>query len=275
MSLLARTLQHVEDMSFDTLSAGVPWGDFETFPQYLDAVANRGVALNYGCYVGHTAVRLYVMGEDAYERPATPDEIALMQTVVADAMAGGAAGFASSASPTHNGDGGRPVPSRVADLAELRALLEPVKQCGRGVVALLPGGVFSNEEVFKLQREIGRPFTWTALLTVKGYPYHEKVVAEHDAAWAEGVEVWPQVSCRPLVFQMNLSEPFTLNMRPTFAALMGKSKDERLAAYRDPAWRASAWEDVSGKAGWLPAQLVGHLGGRVALAPGPRPTARS
>ncbi len=252
VSLLARTLQHVEDMSFDTLAVGVPWGEFETFPQYLDAVANRGVALNYGCYVGHTAVRLYVMGEDAYERPATPDEIALMQTVVADAMAGGAAGFASSASPTHNGDGGRPVPSRVSDLAELRALLEPVKQCGRGVVALLPGGVFSNEEVFKLQREVGRPFTWTALLTVKGYPYHEKVVAQHDAAWAEGVEVWPQVSCRPLVFQMNLSEPFTLNMRPTFAALMGKSKDERLAAYRDPSWRASAWEDVSGKQGGFP-----------------------
>ena len=101
-------------------------------------------------------------------------------------------------------------------------------------MALLPGGVFPNEEVFELQREIGRPFTWTALLTVKGYPYHEKVIAEHDAAWADGVEVWPQVSCRPLVFQMNLSEPFTLNMRPTFAALMGKPKDERLAAYRDP-----------------------------------------
>ena len=249
VALLARTLQHVEDMSFDTLSAGVPWGSFETFPQYLDAVAGNGVSLNYGCYVGHTAVRLYVMGEDAYERPATGDELATMQAVIAEAMAGGAAGFASSASPTHNGDSGRPVPSRVADLAELRALLEPVKQSGRGVVALLPGGVFSNEEVFRLQREVGRPFTWTALLTVKGYPYHEKVVAEHDAAWAEGVQVWPQVSCRPLVFQMNLSEPFTLNMRPSFAALMDKPKAERVAAYRDPAWRASAWEDVSGGLG--------------------------
>ena len=120
------------------------------------------------------------------------------------------------------------------------------------MVALLPGGVFPNQEVFRLQREVGRPFTWTALLTVKGYPYHEKVVAEHDAAWADGVEVWPQVSCRPLVFQMNLSEPFTLNMRPTFAALMGKSKSERVAAYRDPAWRATAWDDVSGKAGGFP-----------------------
>jgi N-acyl-D-amino-acid deacylase len=270
VGLLARTLQHVEDMSFDTLAAGVPWDEFETFPQYLDAVERRGSALNYACYVGHTAVRLYVMGEAAYERAATAEEIATMQTVVAEAMAAGAAGFASSASPTHNGDGGRPVPSRVADLDELRALLQPLRAANKGVVALLPGGVFSNEQVFDLQREIGRPITWTALLTVKGYPYHEKVIAEHDAAWADGVEVWPQVSCRPLVFQMNLSEPFTLNMRPTFAALMGKSKDDRLAAYRDPVWREGAWADVSGQRGGFPlnwaAISVAESGSRPDLA---------
>jgi N-acyl-D-aspartate/D-glutamate deacylase len=252
VALLARTLQHVEDMSFDTLSVGVPWDEFETFPEYLDAVARRGAALNFACYVGHTAVRMYVMGEEAYTRAATPGEIARMQSVVAEAMAGGAAGFASSASPTHNGDQGRPVPSRVADLAELRQLLEPVRRSHRGVVALLPGGVMSHQDVFALQREIGRPFTWTALLTVKDYPYHEKVIAEHDAAWAEGIEVWPQVSCRPLVFQMNLSEPFTLNMRPSFAALMGQSHAQRTAAYRDPSWRARAWEDVSGTGGTIP-----------------------
>jgi N-acyl-D-amino-acid deacylase len=252
VGILGRTLQHVEDMSFDTLAVGVPWSDFETFPQYLDLVERRGVGLNYACYVGHTAVRLYVMGEAAYERAATDAELAAMQQVVGEAMAGGAIGFASSASPTHNGDGGRPVPSRVGDLAELRTLLQPVRDSGRGVVALLPGGVFSNAEVFELQREIGRPITWTALLTIKGFPYHEKVVAEHDAARAEGVDVWPQVSCRPLVFQMNLAEPFTLNMRPSFAALMAGTRDERIAAYRDPSWRASAWEELSGGRGMLP-----------------------
>jgi N-acyl-D-amino-acid deacylase len=252
VELLARTLQHVEDMSFDTLAAGVPWDEFETFPQYLGAIEARGVALNYACYVGHTAVRLYVMGEDAYERAATPQELTGMQEVVAEAMAGGAIGFASSASPTHNGDKGRPVPSRVADLPELRALLEPVGRAGRGVIALLPGGVIANQEVFELQRAVGRPITWTALLTIAGYPYHEKVMAEHDAAWADGVEVWPQVSCRPLVFQMNLAEPFTLNMRSSFAQLMGKSKDERLAAYRDPAWRAESWAELSGGGGTFP-----------------------
>jgi len=253
--LLARTLQHVEDMSLDTLTVGVPWDEFETFPQYLDAVERRGTALNYGCYVGHTATRMFAMGgEAAYERPATPAEIDTMQVIVAEAMAAGAMGFASSSSPTHNGDNGRPVPSRVADLAELRALLQPLREAHRGVVALLPGGVFSNQEVFDLQEEIGQPFTWTALLTIAGFPYHEKVIAEHDEARLErGIEVWPQVSCRPLVFQMNLAEPFTLNMRESFQRLMGKTRAERIAAYRDPSWRAEAWTELSGeKRGFLP-----------------------
>jgi N-acyl-D-amino-acid deacylase len=252
VGILGRTLQHVEDMSLDTLTAGVPWSEFESFPEYLDAVERRGVGLNFGCYVGHTAVRLFVMGDDAYERPASPDELGLMQQVVAEAMDAGAVGFATSASPTHNGDRGRPVPSRVADLAEVRTLVEPLRARARGVVALLPGGVFSNQEVFDLQRSIGRPITWTALLTIKGLPYHERVIDEHDEARADGVEVWPQVSCRPLVFQMNLEEPFTLNLRPSFAALMDAPRQERLAAYRDPAWREAAWAEVSGRKGVLP-----------------------
>jgi N-acyl-D-amino-acid deacylase len=252
VALIARTLQHVEDMSFDTLSAGVPWDEFETFPEYLDAVSRSGVALNYACYVGHTAVRIYVMGDEAYERAATDQELSRMQEVVAQSMAAGAAGFATSASPTHNGDGGRPVPSRVADMEELRALLDPVRESGRGVVALLPGGILHNKDVFSLQQHCGRPVTWTALLTVKNYPYHLKVIEEHDAARARGIEVWPQVSCRRLVFQMNLAEPFTLNARPSFAGIMNHSHEERVAAYRDPAWRASAWEELSGAAGGFP-----------------------
>ncbi|HEY5013487.1 MAG TPA: amidohydrolase family protein [Acidimicrobiia bacterium] len=248
--LLSRTLQHVEDMSLETLEAGVPW-DFETFPQYLDSVERHGTALNYGCYVGHTAVRLWVMGEAGYERAATDDELARMRAVVAEAIAAGAAGFATSSSMTHNGDGGRPVPSRLADLHELNALLEPLRDAGRGVAALLPGETIKHEDVFEIQRAIGRPLTWTALLTIKDYPWHERIMAANVAARAEGIEVWPQVSCRPLVFQMNLKEPFTFNMRPIFAALMDTGLDQRIAAYRDPAWRARAWEELNG-GGLLP-----------------------
>jgi N-acyl-D-amino-acid deacylase len=250
VELLARTLQHVEDMSLDTLRAGVPWDEFETFPQYLDAIERRGVGINFGCYVGHTALRIFAMGDEGYERAATTGELARMEQLVAEAMEAGAMGFATSASPTHNGDGGRPVPSRVADLAELRQLLQPLRAAGKGVAALLPGGAISNDEMFDLQREIGRPFTWTALLTFEGTNYHEAVVAAHDAARARGVEVWPQVSCRPLVFQMNLIEPFTLNMRACFAELMDRDLDDRIAAYRDPTWRARAMEELGGGTGF-------------------------
>ena len=249
---LARTLQHVEDMSFDTLAAGVPWDRFETFPQYLDAVGEGGTALNYGCYVGHTAVRLYVMGPDAYERAATTEELSQMQAIVAEAMAAGAIGFASSASPTHNGVGGRPVPSRVGDLEELRTLLAPLRDAGRGVVALLPAGVIGWDDLFALQRDVGRPFTWTALLTSNNPDYHREVVAVHDAARAEGVEVWPQISCRPLLFQMNLLEPFTFNTRPSFAALMAGSVEARRAAYADASWRAQAFDELERSRGLPP-----------------------
>lgn len=248
-ALLVRTLQHVEDMSPDTLFEGVPWDDFETFPQYLDAVERRGTLLNYACYVGHTAVRLYVMGEEGYERQPTADEMATMQAVVTEAIAAGAAGFATSSSTTHNGDQGRPVPSRLAGVDELNALLQPLRTLDKGVAALLPGENVKHADVFDIQRRIGRPLTWTALLTVKGFPWHEKIMEDTNAARAEGVEVWPQVSCRPLVFQMNLREPFTFNMRDAFKELMDRPVEQRMAAYRDPAWRARAWEEMQGRAG--------------------------
>jgi N-acyl-D-amino-acid deacylase len=242
---LVRTLQHVEDMSFDTLLAGVPWDEFETFAQYLDAVQRRGVALNYACYVGHTAVRLFTMGADAYERAATDDELAAMAHIVDEALDAGAMGFASSWSPTHFGDHGRPVPSRMADFDELAALLEPMRDRDRGVAALLPGGVLSHDQMFELQRHIGRPFTWTALLTFAGSDYHERIMTDHAAARASGVDVWPQVSCRPLVSQINLAEPFTLNTFPRFAALLDAPVEERMAAYRDPSWRALTHEQLT------------------------------
>ena len=84
--LIARTLENVEDMNVASLAAGIPW-DFSTFPEYLASVERRGTGLNYAAYIGHTALRLFVMGDDAYERVATPDEIAGMQAVLREAHA--------------------------------------------------------------------------------------------------------------------------------------------------------------------------------------------
>src|SRR6266852_3880092 len=113
--LVLLTLEKVEGMSLDALRAGIgaEW-PFETFAQYLDAIERRGTAINVGALVGHTPVRLYVMGEEATEREATADEVAAMRALVAEALRAGAVGFATSKSPTHVGWEGRPVPSRVA-----------------------------------------------------------------------------------------------------------------------------------------------------------------
>jgi N-acyl-D-amino-acid deacylase len=241
--LMVHTLEHVEDMSPATLNAGVPW-DFETFPEYLDSVEQRGTVINYSAYVGHTALRLWVMGDDGYEREATEDELLKMQAVLRDAVEAGAAGFASSSSATHSGDGGRPVPSRIADVHELEVIMTALDQAGRGVVELLPGEKIKHRDVYSLQRAIGRPFTWTALLTVKGYPWHEGMAELNSKERSTGADVWPQVSVRPLVFSMNMAEPFTFNMNPIFAALMDKSVEEKLAAFRDPEWRKKAQEQL-------------------------------
>src|SRR5262249_21936894 len=92
---IVHTLENVEDMDPATLTAGVVW-DFETFPQYLDAVQRRGTDLNFTAYIGHSALRLYVLGDAAYERAATPDEIAEMARLVREAIDAGAAGFSTS-----------------------------------------------------------------------------------------------------------------------------------------------------------------------------------
>src|SRR5947199_2262812 len=103
-STIARTLENVEGMSVEALEAGIPW-TFETFPDYLDRLDSTPIRLNVGAMIGHTPLRLYVLGDDAVEREATDDEIERMRAIVAEAMAAGAVGFATSKSPTHAGAG--------------------------------------------------------------------------------------------------------------------------------------------------------------------------
>jgi N-acyl-D-amino-acid deacylase len=244
-SLIGRTLQHVEDMSLSTLEAGIPW-EFETFPEYLDAVERHGSVLNYTAYVGHTAVRLFVMGDEGYEREEpTADELARMADTVREAVQAGAAGFATSSAPTHSGDGGRPVPSRLASLPELETLVMPLHDLGRGVGAFTPGERIHHTDVYALQHRVGRPFTWTALLTVQGSPFASSMAELSAKERAAGADVWPQVTCRPLTFRMTLAEPFTFNTVPSFTKLMDRPIAERLAAYRDPQWRHTAQDELA------------------------------
>ncbi|MGA0328765.1 MAG: N-acyl-D-amino-acid deacylase family protein, partial [Ilumatobacteraceae bacterium] len=245
--LIAHTMEKVEDMDPETLKTGIPW-DFESFPEYLESIRRRGTVLNYAAYIGHTPLRLFVMGAEAVGREATAEEVEEMAAIVREAMNAGAAGFATSFAVTHPGADGQPIPSRWAGRHEIEALCKAVGDSGRGVIGVNGGDNLSLADCYELQPKVGAPITFTALLTT-AQGFHLKAVEIHRAGIETGADVWPQVSCRPLAFSQTMVEPFTLNTNPVFAELMPKSIDERRAAYSDPEWRRrvrTAWDNKQG-----------------------------
>jgi N-acyl-D-aspartate/D-glutamate deacylase len=149
-TFLAGIFAQVENMDPVALTA-VRWDDSESFAAFLAGRAGN-LGVNFGCYVGHSNVRRWVMGADASTRAATDDEIDAMCALVRDAMAAGAAGLSSSAAPTHLDLDGAPVPSRLAQPGELLALAEEAGRAGRGSIAFLPasaiGGLNHDDEEY-------------------------------------------------------------------------------------------------------------------------------
>ncbi|HEY4396096.1 MAG TPA: amidohydrolase family protein [Acidimicrobiia bacterium] len=239
--VIVHTLENVEDMNPATLAAGVTW-DFETFPEYLEAVRRRGTTVNFTAYIGHSALRLYVMGDAAYERAAAADEIGRMSQLVGEAIAAGAAGFSTSFSYAHRGVDGKPVPSRFAEKEEVEALFHAVGEAGKGMVLITPGEQCSYADVYEWQPRIGRPFTYPLFASPGGK--HLEPVELHEQGLARGANVWPQVTPRPLTMQFTMADAYSLNTGTLFGELLKVSPPVRLAAYRDPAWRALAAADL-------------------------------
>ncbi len=244
--LVLRTLEKVEGMSFDALCAGLgnQW-PFETFPEYLTAIERRGVAINVAALVGHTPVRLYVMGEAATERAATADEIEQMRAIVREAMAVGAVGFATSKSPTHIGWAGRPVPSRLAEFDEIRALAGVLGEAGSGILQATLGRGLFFDEFDQIAAETGRPISWTALLAgAMGPGSHRGVLARAEKQQREGRQVIPQVSCRPLNFEFQWKEPFPFESMQAFAPVSTADLEGKLRIYSDPGFRRAFREST-------------------------------
>jgi N-acyl-D-aspartate/D-glutamate deacylase len=239
--LILRTLENVEGMSIAALEAGLGerW-PFETFPEFLDAIERRGTAINLGAFVGHTPVRLYVMGAEATEREASDDEVATMARLVRDALAAGAMGFATSKSPTHVGFGGRPVPSRAAALGEIEALAASLGDAGHGVMQATIGKGLFLEEFAAIGRRTRRPVTWTALLgEFFGPDGHRPILAETERLQRDGVQVVPQVSCRPLMFEFQWKAPFPFESMKLFKPVSAADFAGKKRIYADPDFRAA------------------------------------
>ena len=206
--LTMRNLTNVEGMSLDVLREGIVW-DFETFPEYLDFIETRGVGPNVAAYVGHSSVRVYVMGEDALTRKATDIEIIKMQTIVKEGMISGGLGFATSTFEGHNGENGVPMPSRLADDKEMRNLIMAMSSFGRGLFMLTRGSNTSIENIRKWMEGSNRPAVVAALLH---NPLSDnstfKVLSDISHATDQGVEMWGQVSCRPLSMEFTMESPY-------------------------------------------------------------------
>jgi N-acyl-D-aspartate/D-glutamate deacylase len=207
--LVMKNLTQVEGMSLEVLRQGIRW-EFETIPQYFDMLERQGCAVNIAGFVGHSSVRTYVMGACAAERAATPEEVAQMRALVLEGLRAGAVGFATSTSPAHNGDGGLPMPSRLADDAELRALVGALKEAGRGLFMLTKGGQTKISFLEELAAESARPVVVAALLHNSTNP--RAVFADLDAiaqANARGHRLVGAISCCPLSMDFTLHSPYT------------------------------------------------------------------
>ena len=207
-------------------------------------------------------VRLWVMGEAAaFSRAATDDEIEAMKVLVRGAMDAGAIGVSTSHAPSHQGPQGRPVPSRFADVREVRALAEVLSELGRGIIEITYGPLMDIEEVAELSRELGVRITWGSVIPgLFGGP--GSAMEMLDRGTSVGGDLWPQTSTRFITTQMSLENPYQWSRVPAFAEVLGLGHDAMLAAYSDPAWRRTAreqMESIADQTDFLDGDIEGYF----------------
>ncbi|TMH08674.1 MAG: hypothetical protein E6H67_00880 [Betaproteobacteria bacterium] len=243
-----RNLTQVEGMSLDVLREGITW-EFETFPQYMAQLRRRGSAVNIAAYIGHSSVRTYVMGKDASSRAATDDEIGAMQQIVREAMRSGAVGFASSTSPAHNGEGGLPMPSRLAEDREMAALVNAMGESGQGVYMLTKGGHTAMPFLESLAASSGRPVMIAALLHNSTNPQAVFDDLEDIAqANTRGRRLIGQVSCCPLTMDFTLASAYPVEGLQGWKPALGLAGAALKAVLADTTFRDALRAELSSTA---------------------------
>ncbi len=240
---LTELFAKVEGMSPNVLREGVPW-DWETFPSFLEKLDER-LGINAAVYIGHSALRRFVMGEGASERAATPDELDHMRTLVHDAMGAGAAGFSSSHAPTHVDQFGRPVPSRHAAFEEVLALAEAAGQGGAGSIAYLAESAVQGYDARDRQRLVDLAHHSGLPVIVQGMGFRPgarerwedqtRFLAE---ARAQGAAVYSMLRTQPFMRPFNWRRGTSLfDGVFHWRELSELPPPQRLARLRDPAVR--------------------------------------
>jgi N-acyl-D-amino-acid deacylase len=251
---LIELMEGVEDIPGAALSEGMTWG-WETFPQYLDVLARRELAIDVAAMVPHGAIRGYVMGErGANNEPATAQEAATMAKMVREAIEAGAAGFSTSRINGHQAVDGRPVPGTTAAPEELLTIAREMRKAGKGVFEVIPSGTIGQlvgikpdtyslaEEWNWMRRFAGesqRPITFT-LIEVHSEPeMFRNLLKWQDQAIADGLPLFAQYSGRPGGILTALQSYHAFQARPTYRRLTHLPLAERAREMRKPEVRSA------------------------------------
>ena len=246
-------MEGVEDIPGAALSSGIQW-EWETFPEYLDALDRRPLLFDIGTQVPHGAVRAYVMGErGAKNEPATAADIEAMARLVKEGIEAGALGFSTSRTIAHMAIDGEPVPGTFAAHDELFGIGRVLGELGKGVFELAPAGALGEdlaaperemEWMRELSAEIGRPVTFALTQNDHDPESWARMLELCAQAAADGAPVTPQVAGRPVTLLLGLQTFHPFAYCPSWAPIGASSRVEKVAAMRDPAMREKLLAEV-------------------------------
>jgi len=239
--IAAWDLVNVEAIPFDVLAKGIKW-EWVTFPEYMNAAEKRGCGINLGFMAPLTPFRHFVMGEESMERAATPQETAKIKALIKEAVATGAFGFSTTNVAQHIGYKGRPIACRNANWDELKAYSNALKELGKGSIELaLTNNVAVVDEseyalLDMLLTESTRPVTWLALLNRDDMPDAcQNTLRATEPLIKKGALA--QVTCRPLIIQIDLRNPFIFANLPCWTPAFQRPVEEQKHFYRDASFR--------------------------------------
>ena len=268
---IARCLEAVEDIPVDAMMNGIDW-TWETFPEYLDQVEQLPKAINYSAFIGHSALRMYVMGQRALCEVANEDDLRRMGAVVEEALQVGAVGLSTSRATTHITPDGSPIASRIADWSEIDYLVGTLAKRNQGIFQIGPdvsGGEAHQTFLKRLQKvalDSGRPIMFGTLSTRQGidpYPWQEQT-RYIDETVAAGGRMYGQTTTRPIIALFSLKSYLPFDNLPAWQALRDLPIDEQQRRFADSDIRSAL---VAAEATMKPRDGVFQGGGAATTDP--------
>ncbi len=245
--LVIRNLQRAEDIAAEAMEAGIDW-TWTTFPEFLDRLETLPKGINYAGYVGHSALRTYVMGERAFEQTATEDDLRAMERELRDGIRAGAMGFTTSRSPSHETPDRRPVASRVASWDEVRWLVGAMGELNAGIFEIAGEAVGrTNADLEGLRNyhvrlrdlavETGRPVTWGLFSRREAPDIWRHYLELLDETAKLGGRMFAQVHSRALAVVLSFKTNLPFDRLPVWKDLRALPLSEQKQRLRDPEFR--------------------------------------